>query len=186
MEKVTLNNVQLDELADTDVVLRPCFVGTLPCDELPARPRRGDPRAYIVNTDPADKPGRHWLALWTEHQTCEVMDSYALPLTIYQTAQPLQDWLDQHWENVVTNAQSLQSPYSQSCGDYALLYLIGKARGQSMTDFLKGFSKHNFVENDHRIGQMLKRFIQKHVQWNTVRKRPYRQDTSQKGIRDLV
>ena len=159
MEKVTLNNVQLDELAESDALLRPFFGGTLPCDELPTPPPRRDPRAYIVNTDPADQPGRHWLALWTEHQTCEVLDSYALPLTVYETTRPLQDWLDRHWQTVVTTEQSLQSPYSQSCGAYALLSLMGKARGQSMTDFLKWFSKHDIVENNHRIGQLLKRFI---------------------------
>ena len=186
MEKVTLNNVQLDVLADSDDALRPYFVGTLACDDLPTRPRRSTPQAYIVNTDPAGKPGRHWLGVWTDDQTCEVMDSYGLPLDIYQTTQPLQEWLDRHWKRVVGNDKSLQSPYSQSCGAYALLYLMGKARGQSMTDFLKPFSMHDFVDNDHRIGQMLRDVIQKQLYWDKISKKPFKQDTSRKGIRDLV
>ena len=65
MEKVPLNNVQLDHLAKADAILKPYFYGTVACDRLPRRPIKKEPRGYIVNTDPHDQPGRHWLALWT-------------------------------------------------------------------------------------------------------------------------
>ena len=42
MEKVTLNNVQLDILAESDPELKPYFYGTIACEELPSRPRRTD------------------------------------------------------------------------------------------------------------------------------------------------
>lgn len=189
MEKVTLNNVQLDILAKSDPELKPYFYGTIACDELPSRPRRNRPQAYIVNTDPAHLPGRHWISLWTEcGNVCEVMDSYALPLDTYKTTQPLKDWLTHHWKYVVENGQSLQSPYSQSCGDYALFYLKAKARGHSMNEFLNRFSKHDYVDNDHQIGQMLKSFIVKQLNWKKASKTPFKQDTasSRRGMRDLL
>ena len=41
-------------------------------------------RVYIVNTHLADKPGEYWVAVWTENDTCELLDSNVLPLTTYE------------------------------------------------------------------------------------------------------
>ena len=94
MEKITLNNRQLDFLASHHPVLEPFFFGTVPCDKLPRHPDKSNPTGYIVNTDPHYLPGKHWIALWTDGKTCEVMDSYALPLSTYGTTDPLVDWLN--------------------------------------------------------------------------------------------
>ena len=142
MEKVALNNVQLDQLADSQPTLRPYFYGTRPCDRLPDCPDKKGPVAYIVNTDRQGQPGRHWLALWTQDDECEVLDSYALPLETYQTTGPLLLWLDRHWNIVIQNSQSLQSFYSRSCGDYAFFLLIDRSQGKSMKEFLNRFDKH--------------------------------------------
>ena len=109
----------------------------MPCDRLPKRPNRS-PRSYIVNTDPHDQPGQHWLGLWTYNNVCEVMDSYALPLESYEE-QPLIDWIEKYWKYVMTNGKSLQAVQDQSCGHYALIYLKEKARGRSLQDFLTYF-----------------------------------------------
>ena len=57
MEKVPLNNLQLDHLATADAILKPYFYGTVACDRLPRRPIKKEPRGYIVNTDPHDRQG---------------------------------------------------------------------------------------------------------------------------------
>ena len=79
---------------------------------------------------------------------------------------------------------SLQSIYSKSCGDYALFYLKDRARGQSMNEFLRRFSKQDYVDNDHKIGQ--KRLIEKELEWDKVCKVKNHQDTSRCGVRYLV
>ena len=176
MEKVILNNVQLDYLATHDPVLKPHFFGTVACDRLPSRPEKHSPRGYIVNTDPYNKPGKHWIALWThDSNVCEVFDSYALLLDVYQTTRPLQDWLKKHWKFVVQNEQSLQSLYSQSCGDYTLMYVRARARGNSMNDYLSQFSKHDYVHNDHKVGQMLKKLIIHDLGWHHACKSDHHQ-----------
>jgi len=86
MEQVALNNVQLDCLARDDPQLKPYFYGSVACYRLPKKPDKKAPRAYIVNTDPHDQPGQHWLALWTYQNVYEVMDSYAIPLERYEQA----------------------------------------------------------------------------------------------------
>ena len=102
------------------------------------------------------------------------MDSYALPLESYEV-HPLIDWIEQYWKCVVTNGKSLQAVQDQSCGHYALIFLKEKARGHSLQDFLNLFSKHDYVESDHKVGQMLKTLIRDEVAWNKVCKSCYHQ-----------
>ena len=164
MEKIILNNVQLDFLARHDPRLEPHFYGTVPCDKLPRHPQKDRSVGYIVNTDSHDRPGRHWIALWTTSENvCEIFDSYVLPLQVYETTQPLIDWINTYWKYVVRSSKSLQSLYSHSCGDYALMYLRHRARRKDISKFLKLFSRHDFVANDHKVGQMLKKLIEKAI-----------------------
>ena len=100
------------------------FYGTVPCDQLPRTLPQEGPTAYSVNTDPQDEPGRHWIAIWTEGTLSEVMDSYGLLLEVYGTTDPIMEWLNCHFKYQMHNGRSQQSLFSQSCGDYALMYLI--------------------------------------------------------------
>ena len=61
-----------------------------------------------MNTDPHDMLGRYCIVLWTCGNMCEVLDN-ALPLEVYQTVDPLEEWLNTRWMHVVYNEQSLQS-----------------------------------------------------------------------------
>ena len=40
------------------------------------------------------------------------------------------------------------------------MYLMLKSRGETLTQFLNRFSRHDYVQNDHRVSQWLKRQIQ--------------------------
>jgi len=129
-----------------------------------------------VNTDPRDQPGQHWLALWTDQNVCEVLDSYALPFERYEQATPLREWIVKHWKYVVTNGKSLQTVNSKSCGDYALLYLKSKAPGRTLQDFLNDFSDYDYVSSDHKAGQRVKQLIVSNESvWHKVCQSPYHQ-----------
>ena len=188
MEKVILNNLQLDYLAWAHPSLACVFHGTVPCDRLPRVVPQEGPTAYIVNTDPHDKPGMHWLALWTHGNVCEIMDSYAIPLDSYGTAEPLKDWMGRHYKYQVQNERSLQSIFSQSCGAYALMFLIDRAEGRSMNEFLNRFTPRDFVWNDHHVGLMLRRLIVKEKDWCKVCEKACHQDTqgSLSGVHHLL
>ena len=67
MEHVALTDQKLTFLAREDPCLKQIYYGTIPFDRLPKFPVKNKPRAYIVNTDPPDKPGQHWLAIWTQN-----------------------------------------------------------------------------------------------------------------------
>ena len=87
---------------------------------------------------------------------------------------------------MVQNGRSLQSLYSQSCGDYAMMYLIDRAEGCTLNEFLNRFKKHDYVNNDHKVGQMLKKLIE--LDWKNVCKCDYQQNTcfSHCSVRHLL
>ena len=151
-----LTTSQLNQLAYHHPTLSPLFGGTFPCDGLPDHPPRERDEGYIVNTDPAGEPGRHWLGLWVSGNACELFDSFALDLDTYETTAPLKTWLRHQFKYVTQNGQSVQSLHNQSCGGYALMFLVAKSQGQSLSEFQKQWSRHDYVANDHRVGQWVK------------------------------
>ena len=147
MEFVPLSDVALHHLALDDPILKRGFHGVHPSHTTRA--------AYIVNMDTRGEPGKHWLGLWMEEGACEVMDSYGLPLTTYQTP-GLHDWLGRR-SPVWRNDWTLQALNSTACGHYAVLFLKERARGQTMEEFLEGFFSYDFVGNDRMVGNQVRR-----------------------------
>ena len=162
MEFVWLTTDQLNAVASGDIHLRNAFVGTMACDQLPEHPEKLDRRAYIVNTDPSHLPGQHWLGVWTEHDTCEVLDSYGLPFSHYEHLKPFIAWLNK-WSCVRRNDAPIQPIKTASCGDYALVYLMYKARGKSTEEFLELFSEHDLVSNDDKVGDILEDIVKNEI-----------------------
>ena len=69
MEFVPFTTEQLSYLTKPDPCPAPIFVGVFASDQLPGLPELWKKRAYIVNTNPIDKPGSHWLAIFTKKHT---------------------------------------------------------------------------------------------------------------------
>ena len=175
MEQVALSNEQLNYLASKHPALDRVYRGALPSDGLPRRLETDLPLAFIVNTDPTGQPGTHWLALWIEDQQCQVFDSFALPLQIYPGVDPLIHWLDRHCKNITTNRQSVQAVTSQTCGYYALFYLMLKSEGGTLEQFLNHFKPNDYVFNDRLVGEMMKDVIENDGEWKRVCKKPFSQ-----------
>lgn len=66
------------------------------------------------------------------------------------------------------NAKSLQPLFSQSCGDYALMFLIDRAEGLSMNNILNWFTQNSYVNNYHKVEQTLKRLIVDELVWSKL------------------
>jgi hypothetical protein len=57
-------------------VFSPSFGGVYPRDLLL---ETLDQKAIVINTDPHDKPGAHWVCLYVTSPVVEYFDSYRLP-----------------------------------------------------------------------------------------------------------
>ena len=115
---------------------------------------------------------------------CKILDSYALTLQDYKTTDPLIEWLHRHYKYQVHSGKTQQSVFSQSCGDYALMFLVLKARGASMQDFLNLFSSKDFVSNDHKVSRWLRGCIVDQLTWQHLE--PVDKTTTKCGLRKLL
>ena len=52
--------------------LGPAFAGVFPSDRVKLKPNK----YYIINTDPHDKPGEHWIGMATTKKRAYIWDSY--------------------------------------------------------------------------------------------------------------
>ena len=112
-----------------------------------------------------------------------------MSLDVYGTTEALKEWIKRHFQYQIANEKSLQSLFSQSCGDYALMFLVYKANGHSMDDFLSLFSSKDFVGNDRQVGHWLTHRIVDALAWQEICKTPCHHGTRRScphGIYDLL
>ena len=94
-----------------------------------------------------DRPGKHWLAVWIDRRT----SARSWTVTRYRWRRTtVVRW--NHWPYMKTNRQSLQAVTS-----YALMYLYQRSQEKTLSEFLSLFSRHDYVQNDHRISRWFKK-----------------------------
>jgi len=90
------------------------WLGVFARDELPDLVAEERPFALVLNTDPKDKPGQHWLALYGPKKgPIELFDSFGQPPSSYQ----LESLSPTH------SRRRFQSLSSSLCGYYCIYFL---------------------------------------------------------------
>ena len=104
------------------------WLGVFARDELPELSREIRPWCLILNTDPKNQPGTHWLALYAPIAGgIKLFDSFGLSPRIYSL-----DFLDPlHF------SFSLQSPSSSVCNHYCIVYIYLRSPNNSLSDIVK-------------------------------------------------
>lgn len=139
--------------------LGPRFGGVYASDRLPEIPQYN---AYIVNLDPASKPGSHWIAIYFDRrkESVDYFDSYGLkPRNVGILRFLKKNAIFKNY-NLIT----YQGPCSTVCGQYCLYFLYHKANGLSMAHIQKKFNPMTKDANDRRVV----RFARKHFKIDTA------------------
>lgn len=164
MELIATTDQQLHHLGRHKPNLGPYFAGVFASDRLPSRPLHDRPRGYIMNLNTHDQPGSHWIALWTDNEMCSVVDSFAIPLHLYEPL-VLFDWLTEHFDVYEKSHHALQAVDSQAHGLYTLMFLVHMSVGGNLDTFVDLFSRHDFVKNDHRVAQWFQHLVEDDLKW---------------------
>jgi hypothetical protein len=117
-------------------------------------PTMCDPKcAMVLNTDPQDQEGEHWVCIYIENGVGEYFDSYGLPPLI----KSFQEFLDKNCgpNGWTYNTKAFQAMDSDVCGHYCMWFLGERARGRTMDDIKRQFSK-NCKKND----KLVKRWVE--------------------------
>ena len=123
-------------LGDTGVQ----WLGVFARDQLPPLGRsQHRPFALVVNTDPADKPGAHWLAFFASAagptaEPLEMFDSYGLPPDMHSLAHLA--------PRIYSSSHSYQSLDFSVCGHYCLFFLFNRAHGLSYSTVERMLRSH--------------------------------------------
>jgi hypothetical protein len=144
-----MDTLQVENLLRADCKLSVIFEGVYASDCLPEFcDRQGT--ALVMNMDPSNLGGSHWVCIYIENGRGEYFDSYGL-------APPLEEFANFLERNCTTwtyNKQELQSLDTMVCGHYCIWFLSERARGHSMRDIINQFSTTgNTRTNDVTVKQ---------------------------------
>ena len=106
--------------------------------------------AYIVNTDPADKPGKHWVAFYLTKNTVYYFDPYGIPPIGFHKILHAR-------KNVLYFGQRLQG-MGRMCGHYCLYFILAMRTDRSFQIF-----GDDYNAND----RIVKRFVERHFPYIT-------------------
>lgn len=154
-----MNSAQIDTLLRNDPCSRFTFAGVFPRDHLSKLVKaRTLPAAYVVNTDPATKPGEHWVAFYFPvGGKAEYFDSYG-DVNVHEAFVKFGMKYGHHQGVMKMNRHALQGTYSTVCGQYCIFFVLLRCRGYSFEQIVRMFDKDNVNWND----SMVARFVNKH------------------------
>ena len=125
-------------------VLGDACLGVFPSDKLPKTVPQ-PPWGLVVNTDPSNLPGTHWVAIYCSPDSVAYFDSYGQKPMVKSIKKWLVDYKT-YW----TNPKRIQGPASSVCGQYCVYFLVQRWQGMTNEKILKKFSG-DLVENDLMI-----------------------------------
>ena len=146
-----MDTAQLKRVLATDDRVREVFRDVLPRNHVPS-PRTlspdGSPVGYILNTDPCQQPGEHWVCLYIDSNgRGEYFDSYGLPPLHPDVTRAL----DQGTQTWTWNTRRLQSLDTAVCGQYTVFYALHRVRGYTMADIVHLFPRDNTPEDNDTL-----------------------------------
>ena len=131
------------------------FKGVFPCNRIPKQKFKL-PYAFVINTDPASKPGTHWVALFVDdYNHAEFFDSFGR----YLTNKYIVDFIDDNCASACWNTACIQSDLSVKCGQFALGFIKARLQGIDADQFISLFTQdeEKLLQNDIIIEKFNKR-----------------------------
>ena len=130
-----------------------CFKGVYPSDMLPIN--MSLPLRIIINTDPHDKPGQHWVSVSIDKQgNGYYFDSFGFPPLVESIYKFITTRATNGWGY---NRTQIQDVTSSTCGKYCVLFIIYMCNNLSHKEFTRQFG-YNTKANDIKINKALKNF----------------------------
>ena len=143
---------EIGDILKRDRFTKHYFRGVFACDQLSKQymPR---PSVLVINTDPADKPGQHWVAIYiTRDGVGEYFDSYGKAPSVPQ----IEYFLRKNAKYVIYNKRQIQGTFSTVCGQYVIFFLLHRCRGLSMDKIINFFSLDT-MDNDLNVNDFFKK-----------------------------
>ena len=143
-----MNSIQIEKILSNYKPLKGIYKGVFASNTIPLDMKV--PFCFIANTMREGTTGQHWIACYSDSRnTIDYFDSLAEAAPV-----ELQHFLDQ-FSQVNKNTISLQSLFSEACGQYCIYFLV-KRRKHSFITVLKKLYSLPMIERE----KMVKGFLQ--------------------------
>jgi len=106
------------------------FDGVFSIDNLPEYPH-----LLVCNTDPSNRPGSHWIAIYVEDGRGEFFDSFGR-----RPNATFEHYMNRHCTSWNFNDRQIQSIISKFCGHYCIYFCILRSRGIDMRKIVRNFT----------------------------------------------
>ena len=123
---------EIDRFVRADGLCRGIFQGVFSADTLPK-----NPRLLVCNTDPSNKPGTHWIAIFVDSNgRGEYFDSLGR-----KPPEVFEDYMNDNCIDWIYNTRQLQSIDSSYCGFYCCFYCMFRCRGFELVRIVNTFTR---------------------------------------------
>jgi hypothetical protein len=143
-----MNTLEIDHVLKTHPRTRNVFKGVYARNRLPRR--LSVPSALIGNTDPDDRPGTHWVALYIDANS---RGEYYDPTGSPPFLRAYVNFMNKHCMSWTYNTVRVEERGSTVCGHHCIVYLIHRCAGHSMTDVTR------LLENPVEATTIVKNFV---------------------------
>lgn len=96
------------------------FLGVFPLDEMPTLSTLQPGQSFVLNTQTHNLPGQHWIAIYNGWEHILVFDPLGYCYPPY-----LVDRLHELRKPVQYNREMVQNPFTTTCGDHCIAWLMG-------------------------------------------------------------
>lgn len=150
-----MNTREVENILRSDCKLSTIFEGVYASDRLPLFCNYNN-TALVMNLDPHNQSGSHWVSIYIENGYGLYFDSYGMPPTVNANfVHFLNRNCTQGWDYNRTELQALDSDV---CGHYCIWFLSERARGVSLKNIVNQFTA-NCTVNDKLVKQnVVKRY----------------------------
>jgi hypothetical protein len=140
-----MNTTEIENLLRSDCKLSTIFEGVFASDCLPSF--CAEETAIVMNLDPHDRSGSHWVCLYIENGKGEYFDSYGYsPVDVNFV-----NFLNRNCPSWKFNDKEFQALDSDVCGHYCIWYLSERARGLTMDEIKNQFDTRDCNKNDAQV-----------------------------------
>ena len=129
--------------------LSSAFAGVYARDRIPQRLRPYE-KAMVINTDPHDKPGAHWVCVYSVPPVVEYFDSYGMKPYFPE----ILNFIERQQAHPVWNPYTYQALNTTVCGQYCVYFLLQRhKRKKTVQDWLLPFPPSTPLHQDCYIAR---------------------------------
>jgi hypothetical protein len=146
----SLNHVNMNEMQINEILAgQQLFGGVLARDQLPGLVKI-KPKFYIVNTDPIDQPGKHWISVNID-ETSEFFDSLGRKPSYY--GEEFEYFIINNSNDGVYkyNSRRLQNYDSAMCGQFCIYYCLLRNANHTFDEIVNSFHDKHLSKNDEIV-----------------------------------